>query len=212
MVKPSAPGPTRSKVRILFVDAELAPGDLELLTQTITTAIRPVQVVKPAVPPRLSATAPHAESDADQAVQPDLETEEVAADEIQENGAEQPKPTKPRRYRTPKVVADLDMTAGGTPFEEFAKTKAPDSHTSRYLVAAYWLSEYAKVVPATVDHIYTCYKRAGWTFDPTDPNFPFRELASRERGDGETNRGKFTINHIGKARAEKMGRTDKSDA
>jgi hypothetical protein len=99
------------------------------------------------------------------------------------------------------------MNAGGKSFESFAAEKGqPTDHTVRYLVAAAWLSEYAKIQTISVDHIFTCYKSAGWTFDVGDPGSPFRYL--KRGGFGDTKTGKFTINHLGIAKVEKMKVTE----
>jgi hypothetical protein len=105
-----------------------------------------------------------------------------------------------------KVVNDLEMTSGGKPFAEFAVEKAnPSGHTTRFLVAAYWLAHYAKIPTSSVDHIYTCYKSAGWTFDVVDPGQPFRKL--KATGMGDVQDGQFTINHLGVSRVEKMAKS-----
>ena len=112
-------------------------------------------------------------------------------------------PSKPRKYRSPKAVIDLDMNSGGKRFEDFAKEKgSPSEHTVRYLIAAAWLAQYPKIPTVSVDHVFTCYKSAGWMFDVTDPGFPFRRL--KRDGMGDTKSGKFTINHLGISRVEKM--------
>jgi hypothetical protein len=202
MAKPNPPGPVRSKVKILFVDADLAPGDLEKLTNTLTSAMRPTHLLQKA-PPRLSAVSANGDGD-DPAVADAGEVVESEAEDEAPAETHQPKPARPRKYKSPKVI-DLDMKAGGKAFVDFANEKAPESHTDRYLVAAYWLEAYAKIVPVTADHVFTCYKSAGWVFDPSDPNFPFRELSGKRRREGETKDGNFTINHIGRANVEKMG-------
>src|SRR5438128_2329791 len=45
MAKPNPSPSNRSKVRIFFVDADLAPGDMHELTSALTTAIRPTHVL-----------------------------------------------------------------------------------------------------------------------------------------------------------------------
>ena len=196
------PFPTqRSKVRILFVEAELLPGELHELTASVASAIRPsLPARQPAAPHLLS---PEAEGSSN-GLPEQGQRFEVGA-EVEEEGSEQAAEVKSakRKYPTPKIVADLDINAGGKPFEAFAREKGATEHQSRYLVAAYWLDEYAKVSPVTMHHVYTCYRAANWVFDPVDPGFPFRKM--KKDGFGDAKHGKFTINHIGRARVEKMG-------
>jgi hypothetical protein len=206
MAKSNPTSPARSKVKILFVDAELASGDLEKLTNALASAMRPTHLV-PKAPPRLSAGAAASDGDADGSVDDGEEVTIEETDEVPNDEADAPKTPRKRNYRSPKVV-EMDMNAGGKAFKDFATEKTPDNHTDRYLVAAYWLSEYANISPCTADHVYTCYKSADWMFDVSDPNFPFRELSKKRRGEGITKGGNFTINHIGKANVKKMSRAE----
>jgi hypothetical protein len=191
----------RSKVRIFFVEGDFAPGDLQNLTQALTTAIRPTPLLLrggPAVrlgagdgSPNGAAESEMELTDAEVTIEPEseLSTPIVKA------------PTRVRTYRKPTPV-ELDMKAGGKPFEEFAREKGPVAHRAKYLVAAAWLHDYAKVETITADHVFTCYKAAGWTFDVQDPTATFRQLKSE--GIGSLNRGSFGINHLGLAEVEKM--------
>lgn len=201
--------PARSKVRIFFVDADLAAGDMHELTAALTSAVRPTHQIVKSGSRTPAALTPPTEID---------DNEPADNGEVLENGSEdlevvggqtesQKTPAKPRKYRSPKVVNELDMKAGGKAFEDFAAEKGnPSEHNSRFLVAAYWLAELGGVPAPSVDHIYTCYKSVGWTFDVADPGKPFRAL--KAAGWGETKGGKFTINHLGKSRVEKMTRSD----
>lgn len=193
----------RSKIRLLFMDADLASGDIQELTNALTSAIRPTHLISRQIAPSRLIEA----SDPAAADQSDTSASETGfAVEQEEEIVDVPKgPSKPRKYRSPKVVNDLDMKAGGNSFSNFASEKGnPSETTTRYLIAAYWLAEFASLSTATVDHIYTCYKSAGWTFDVVDPGLPFRYF--KRQGFGDTNAGQFTINHIGKGRVEKLGK------
>jgi len=195
----------RSKVRIFFVDADLASGDMQELTAALSSAIRPTHLIQRL--PASRQTAGDGNGTAPVEVIEDAYFAEEDVPEGEEASVEPRAASKPRKYRSPKPVADLDMNAGGKSFEAFVKEKgSPAEHSMRYLMAAAWLAEHAKISTVSVDHVYTCYKSAGWTFDVSDPGFPFRYL--KKEGLGDTKGGKFTINHLGNSRVEKMKGTD----
>ncbi len=197
MAKHPPSSPERSKVRILFVEADVASGDMQQLTQALTAAIRPApQIVRQ----QIVASA------ATLAAEPIIDVEPIDAETVEENGARHTggkPPARVRTYRKPTPV-DMDMKAGGKPFTDFAAEKKPESHRWRYLVAAAWLDEYAQLKTINIDHVYTCYKAAGWTFDITDPTQVFRDLKADALG--ATKQGDFTINHLGLAEVEKMNK------
>jgi hypothetical protein len=202
MPKQSPSNPERSKVRIFFVEGDFAPGDLQNLTQALTSAIRPAPLVVRGSPARLAA--PVADSNGNGVAE--IEAEPAEAELTDETEPEVPAtsakgPTRPRKYRKPKPV-DIDMNAGGKPFVEFAKEKAPGPHRAKYLVVAAWLHDYANIKTITPDHVYTCYQVADWTFDVVDPALTLRQLANDGRG--EVKKSQFTINHVGLADVKKM--------
>lgn len=204
MAKNNPQPSARSKIRVFFVDADLAPGDMQELTNALTSAIRPTHVVSRVPASNRLAAGPNGSEVG--TVTDDVEVEELderdlAEDDEPSNVAKGP--SKPRKYRSPKVVIDLDMSAGGKPFKQLAAEKGnPTEHVTRYLIAAYWLAEFSKLPTISVDHVYTCYKSAGWTLNVTDPSFAFRSL--KKEGLGDTKNGKFTMNHLGRARVEEM--------
>ena len=202
MPKQNSSPPTRSKVRIFYVDADLAQGDMQELTIGITSAIRPTHVLARAstpsrIAPTLTDGGGNGSSD---------HTELVEASEIIEEPVNEAPPTPKaatrRTYKKPQPV-ELNMKAGDKAWAEFAQEKGPTSHRDKYLVAAVWLQEYAKVQAITADHVFTCYKAADWTFDVSDPAVTLRAL----KAEGllvPASRGKFTVNHLGIAEVEKM--------
>lgn len=194
----------RSKVRIFFVDADLAPGNMQELTSALTSAIRPTHMIQRMAAPRLASGSTDGNTDGGLEIAEEVDFQDVNGEpEDEESSAESRGSSKPRKYRSPKPVTDLDMNAGGKAFADFAREKgSPSEHAMRYLVAAAWLAEYANITTVSVDHVYTCYKSAGWTFDVSDPGSPFRYL--KKEGLGDTKRGKFTINHLGSSKVEKM--------
>jgi len=191
----------RSKVRIFYVDADLATGDLETLTAALTQAIRPTHVLaKNGTPARLAAPVTHVDGNGREADEVE-EAEVEIAEESEEARSEITGPAKKRMYPKP-VPVDIDMKAGGKPWVEFAAEKGPTAHRSKYLVAAAWLHEYPKLTSITANHVFTCYKAAGWTFDVVDPSVALRQLKGEGLFTGKG--GKFEINHLGVAEVEKM--------
>jgi hypothetical protein len=199
MAKHNPPSHQRSKVRLFFVDADLAPGDLEELTAALTTAIRPTHVIaRTSGAPRLAIPAA---SNGEAVIEEMEEVESLALDEPVEEAPTDRTSSRKRSYRKP-VPVNLDMRSGGKAFEEFAREKGPADQRARYLVAAAWLHDFAKVSVISADHVFTCYKSAGWTFDIKDPGLPLRKL--KAEGLGTTKDGLFSINHLGLAEVEKM--------
>jgi hypothetical protein len=192
----------RSRVRVLYLEGDLASGDLEQLTATLAGAVRPAIIAKPSLvagaASAKSRTNGH-DAESDQIEFEELEPEVADdADLVVERAS-----AKPRKYPSPKIVADLDVIGNGNSFADFATLLGnPEEIQTRYLIAAYWLTEYAKVEPVTYDHVYTCYRAADWVFEISDPTFPFRNL--KKRGWGEVKSGQLTLNQIGKAQVEKM--------
>ncbi|MDP3909184.1 MAG: hypothetical protein Q8Q14_02235 [Gemmatimonadales bacterium] len=207
MAKLTVSPSNRSKVRLFFVDADLAPGDMHELTNALTSAIRPTHIVTrtgalqqiaPPTPPPANGNGRGASEQTDL-----LDEQSELADESDEPEVLTPKaPATARRYKTPQIVV-MDMNAGGKPFEEFARERAPVSHRDKYLVAATWCQEYAKEEGITPGHILTCYKAADWTFDVTDPAVALRQLKAERLLDA-AGRGKFKVNHLGLAAIKKM--------
>lgn len=203
MAKHSPINPERSKVRIFFVEADLAPGDMDSLTQALTSAMRPTPaVVRGALPKRLAESGASGSSDG--VAEAEIEPSESELIEQEDGDAQTPSargPARPRKYRKPKPV-DINMDAGSVSFVDFAKEKAPTSHRAKYLVAAAWLHDHANIKTITPDHVYTCYQVAGWTFDVVDPAAILRQLANDGRG--AIKKSNYGINHIGLADVVKM--------
>jgi len=197
----------RSKVRILFVEGDFAAGDLHELTQTLTNAIKPApSFLRGALSVRPAASAVIAPADTNGAMntaEAEVESldEDLGADMHAETGRAAKGTAKPRNYRKPQPI-DMDMASNGKPFKEFAAAKGATTHRAKYLVAAAWLHDFAKIETITADHVFTCYKTAGWNFDVTDPTVTFRQL--KKEGLGVLKHGKFSVNHLGLAEVVDM--------
>lgn len=201
MAKQNPINPQRSKIRLFYVDADLAPGDLQELTNALTSAIRPTHTITtPSTPARIAA--PRADTNGDHAELHEVEVSEVVDDVHEEEG-----PTtngkRVRRPRSVQVLHDIDWTGGGAKsWAEFAKEIKPSTELDKFIVAAYWLDANAKLSSVGADHIYSCYKAAGWTWEHVDATAPFRAL--KKAGCGKLQRGTFTIEVLGRTRVEKL--------
>lgn len=207
MAKQNQGGGERSKVRILFVEGDFAPGDLHELTHALTNAIRPpppgtrgTLSSRPLETIVIGSGNDEKPREANESGGDNFVSE--FGDDVGDEVVRAPKnPGKPRVHRKPLPV-EMDMTAGGKAFADFAKEKGPTTHRDKYLVAATWLNDFAKLDTITADHVYTCYKSADWIFDVSDPTVTFRKL--KGEGLGSIKRGSFKINHLGIAEVGKM--------
>lgn len=81
---------------------------------------------------------------------------------------------------TPKILADIDLhPKGGKSFKDFVNDKAPESNFEKILVAVYYLQNEGGVTGITVDHVWTCFKNAGWR-TPAMPRDYIRQTANKK--------------------------------
>jgi hypothetical protein len=123
-------------------------------------------VVRPALSPGTKATT--AAAVVDQVEEPDTtlevpEEEPVveASNETPSNGAERKRRIPPE----PKVLNDLDITAGPMPLKTFVEQKGPKKSQDRLVVVAAWLKKHKGFEEITRDHLYTCYQQMGGSGD-----------------------------------------------
>jgi len=203
--KQAPPTAGRSKIRLFVVDADLAPGDMRELTSALTNAMRPTHAVaRTGQLQQLPAPANGGNGTHDvEDVLDDAVDETEVSIESQDDTESSAKSAARRTYRTPKPVEMNMSPPGQTSWQAFATEKGPQSHHDKYLVAAVWLSQVQKLESFNSDHIFTCYKSAGWTFDVADPALVLRHL-KREGFLVPAGRGKFATNHLGVSAVEKM--------
>jgi len=211
MANKSAPSSSgdRSKVRLLYVDADMAAGDMSSLTNALMAAIRPthvvgrtgsVQQIAPPAPTTADSNG-HGKGTPDGEQTELLEEEPIASEEPSMPAAKAAR-SGPRPYRKLNIV-EMDMNSGDDSWMDFAKRKDPGSHRAKHLVAATWLHDNRKLETITVDHIFTCYKFADWIWDVSgDPTTVLRDL--KKASLGALTQGKFTINQLGLAEVQKM--------
>lgn len=204
MAKTSPLYSERSKVRIFFVEGDFAAGDLQQLTHALTSAIRPSQAVsRGSLPRRVETAAPTNGSQGSEVSEDQAELFEVSPVEDGEPAVltEAKRAPRVRKHRSPDAV-DIDLTSGTRAWKEFASEKGPDSHREKYLVSAAWLHEHRDLKTIKSDHVFTCYKGAGWNFDIQDPTQTFRQLKAERLG--ALSREGFAINHLGIAEVNDM--------
>lgn len=86
------------------------------------------------------------------------------------------KPSKPKDKPKKKGKAvqkakmdkmlNLKPSGGKKSFTEFAGEKNPPSNHEKNTVAVYYLKKELEIEEVNVDHIFTCYKNAGWRLPP----------------------------------------------
>jgi hypothetical protein len=194
---PKKPENTKSSNRIRFImlDADISDGNLTELTQAITSALRPAtaplrQIARPSTP---VLTAPNdAIEDPQTNEQPDDQDAQEPADG---NGASS-KPSRAKKFKAPDYLPSLLAGEKRAAFKQFAKDKAPENKSKKYLVATYWLKEHGESPTVNANKIYTCFKTAGWSTGFNDWNQTFHNLVHSEhlRKEGT---GEFAINPLG---------------
>jgi hypothetical protein len=185
-----------------MLDAELNEGDLSQVTQAIQNALRPSGSL-PATPRALAQRMASAKPDA---VEPEpLESDEGVDESIEDVAtvsASQPRPSPPRKLKTPKVL-DFDLKSG-TSFVSYVQDKNPPSDQMKFLTALAWFKQHRPDIPAvSADHVYTCYRAAEWSTAIADFSAPLRSL-KHSRLIESAGRGTYVINHIGLDKVEKL--------
>jgi hypothetical protein len=83
----------------------------------------------------------------------------------------------------PKVLNDLDITAGPMPLKQFVAEKGPRKSQDRLVVVAVWLKKYKNYEEVGRDHLYSCYQQMGGSGDwksVNDWDTYFRTLGKRK--------------------------------
>lgn len=196
---------TKSGGRIRFVlfESDGVEGDLNDVANAFLAALRSPAPPARALPARKEARdLTLAEGAID--VSPDAPSD--SDEEMQQESHPSPARTAatPRKkyIKKVKVLPDVDLKAGATPFEQFMKEKKPQSMNDKYLAIATWFKRFGGLDTITADHVYTGYRAMGWTSDAADMSQPFRDL--KKLGRGDVKKGAFSINHIGEGVVDKM--------
>jgi len=198
-----AKGPVKSggmsRIRFVMVDAEIADGNIEQITQAITNALRPSThtIVKriPMVAPALNGGD---QVDAEVVDDDDDESETV------DLAPASPKVSRPRKAPKAPDIVDIDMNSPVS-LQTFAAGKDAGSQAKKYLIAAAWLKENRNTNGVTAGHIYTCFRSMGWSVNIPDFWQPLRDLKSKKYF-SKNDAGEYEINHIGLNYVQKLGK------
>jgi hypothetical protein len=204
MAKQPPPTGGMSKVRFIMLDAELPSGDVEQITQAIQNALRPVQAVQPRRVTAISTNQRVAdplgeELEEEGAFSPEILDEDV---EVNSGAIKRVAPSRPRKYRSPKVLSDVDLSTAPS-WTEFVASHNPSSILDKYLMVAAWFKEHRGINAITADHVYTCFRTANWSVGIEDFGQPLRRLRADQLMGGDA-KGGFVINHIGLNDVNKM--------
>jgi hypothetical protein len=146
---------------------------IKAFTQAMTQSggVLAPPVVRPVLTDGGKTAAPAAVID--QVEEPDTRVEEIPEMESAAEVEETPGSVTERKRRIPpdpKVIHDLDITAGPVPLKTFVEQKAPHKSQDRIVVVAVWLKKYKNYDEIGRDHLYTCYQQMGGTGDWKSPN------------------------------------------
>lgn len=188
-----------SRVRFIMVEAELADGDVGQMMTTLQNALQSkpqvvVQRIASPAKPAMNGHAAEVDEIDDTEVEDAVEVETAAP---QRSSA----PAKPRTFKAPDVVPlELDAPVS---LVEFAADKNADSNHKKFLLCAVYLKEHRGIDAVDMNHIYTCFRKLGWSTGIADFSQPLRELKTRKFFTSPE-RGKYVVNHIGVDTVKKL--------
>jgi hypothetical protein len=195
-----------SRIKLIVLEAEVADDQLHTLTQAFTNALRgPASaptVRRIAAPLNGGAEIPEIEGEAD----------EVLEDEIAEAAPARTRSTTPRKTTvvTPELL-DIDFDSFEVPLVKYIAGYKSEGQNNRYLLACAWFLEHGGVTKVTPSHVYSAFKWLKWTSNAKDFAQPLRQLKSDELL-GSTEKGTYTINHVGLKRVAELKTGATSDA
>lgn len=108
--------------------------------------------------------------------EPEVEEEPTTIDAVTVSSST---PARTPAQRKPKFLTDFDLTSGTTNWKDFAGSRAPKSDNEKYLLAALWITEEAKVPDFTVSHVFTCFRAMKWT-EQIDFSQPLRQMKHKD--------------------------------
>jgi hypothetical protein len=211
---------SRMKLRIIdgdrIIQMEVEGTDTALSEQmrNLAGALQSATTGRGQLPPAQRTTTPPA-------VQRETEVAEEDEQAVDEPDAVAQPPadadagmSRPRRPRSkasipkPKIVSDLDLSAGDMPFKKYCTGLALDApgakHTNRYLMLAQWLKDHRQIEKMNLHHAYTAYRFMQWSF-PEDFSQPLKDMARKNAWfSTEEGSGLFVINHIGEEQVRQL--------
>jgi uncharacterized protein YjhX (UPF0386 family) len=197
-----APKSGTSRIRFVMFDAEVPEGEIGQLTQAMQKALLgTTTVVQRITPP--AALRPPAEMNGGSDHETDESVDDGQVDDVEE-AVQAPRPKVERKQAATPEVLPIDFNAFTPSLNAFvAEHREPDSHQQRYLMAAAWYHEHGGVTKVTPAHIYTAYRWLKWPLTLKDFAQTLRDLKS-DKLFGSTERGTYTINHLGLQRVADM--------
>jgi hypothetical protein len=88
-------------------------------------------------------------------------------------------PARTPAQRKPKFLTEFDLNAGATSWKDFAGSRAPKNDNEKYLLAALWITEEAKLPDFSVSHVFTCFRAMKWS-EQVDFSQPMRQMKHRD--------------------------------
>jgi uncharacterized protein YjhX (UPF0386 family) len=193
----------KSRFRVLLIEGDVLPGELQVFAQTLAAAIRPTAPAP--LPPRVAPAAIHTSKVP--ATEQSLFTGVVPEEEPEPaiEPAPQPKPrdgAAKKKLRTPQPVPGLEFTSGPKSLKDYLEEQQPDGDAKRYLAMTWWLREYRQIAEVGADHIYSCYRSMNWNV-PDDVLSVFRRLKRQAWVEKGSDPGHYKVNHIGEGQLRK---------
>ena len=199
MVKKPIKGNGTSRIRFIMLEAEMPEGDLTQITDAIQNALRPASLNAP----RVQKASVQVIGSDDEAVEEANDVADEADDEVSEVPAKH-SPQRPKKVAKRKVV-DIDLDSPNS-FADYVAKNSPKSDQDKYLVAVAFLSEHrSELEGASVDHVYTCFRKMGWSTGAKDFGQPLRNLKVQQLVEQGKSKGTYSTNHIGLDRVRKLG-------
>jgi hypothetical protein len=204
MAKQSGGKGGTAHIRFIMLDAEIPEGDLSQITQAIQNALKPTHIIQ-------QRTIVNGTSQGSLAP-PSTSAAEIEEAVDVEGGAEafQAPPKKPREARakrvsSPEVVLDLDLNTDPA-WVSYAEEKSPSTITDKCLVVAEWCKRHRGLDEISADHVFTCFRRVGWSTSIADFPSMLRSCKGRDYMSSGTQRAHYAINHLGSSRVDEMSK------
>ncbi len=198
MVKKPVKGNGTSRIRFIILEAEMPEGDLTQITNAIQNALRPASINGPRVPKAQVAMVSADDHDEQDVVDGD------EADEAEPH--ETPaKPAVVRKWKPAKrKVVDIDLDKEPSLASYVAKYSAKTDRDKHLVVVAFLTEHRAELEGASLDHVYTCFRKLGWPSGAKDFGQPLRDLKVVQLVDQGKSKGTYATNHIGLDKVHKM--------
>lgn len=132
-----------------------------------------------------------------------IDATEYSDDALEDDAPPPAAPSKPRKAAKRKVVEiDLDSDVS---LASFADQYPPKNEQDRYLMTVAYLCEHRKDIEGvTADHVYTCFRKLGWSTGSKDFAQPLRNRKANDLLHQGPARGTYAVNHIGLDKVHKL--------